>query len=62
MEISNLGEAKFFLGIEIIRNRQDKKIILSQRQFIEQKMQKFNKITERCLIRAKSRKGFRRRY
>jgi hypothetical protein len=44
MEISNLGEAKFFLRIEIIRNRQDKKIILLQRQFIEQKMQKFNKI------------------
>jgi hypothetical protein len=43
MEISNLGEAKFFLGIEIVRNRQDKKIILLQRQFIEQKMQKFNK-------------------
>jgi Reverse transcriptase (RNA-dependent DNA polymerase) len=43
LELSNLGEARYFLGIEIIRNRQNKRLVLSQRQFIEQIMQKFNK-------------------
>ena len=43
MDLSNLGEAKYFLGIEIIRDRENRKITLSQRNFIEQIMHKFNK-------------------
>ena len=35
MDLSNLGEAKYFLGIEIIRNRENKSLILSQRRFIK---------------------------
>jgi Reverse transcriptase (RNA-dependent DNA polymerase) len=43
LELSNLGEAKYFLGIKIIRNRQNKRLVLLQRQFIVYIMQKFNK-------------------
>jgi Reverse transcriptase (RNA-dependent DNA polymerase) len=43
MDLSNLGEAKYFLGIEIIRDRKNNKISLSQRNFIEQIIYKFNK-------------------
>jgi hypothetical protein len=45
LELSNLEEAKYFLGIKIIRNRQNKRLVLLQRQFIEYIMQKFNKNT-----------------
>ena len=43
MDLSDLKKAKYFLGIEIIRERENRKIILSQRQFIDQIMRKFNK-------------------
>jgi hypothetical protein len=29
LELSNLEEAKYFLGIKIIRNRQNKRLVLS---------------------------------
>jgi hypothetical protein len=45
LELSNLEEAKYFLGIKIIRNRQNKRLVLSQRLFIKHIMQKFNKNT-----------------
>ena len=43
LEVSDLGEVKYYLGIEIIRNRQDKSIILTQKGFILNLLNKFNK-------------------
>jgi hypothetical protein len=34
MELTNLGEVKYFLGIEISRNRQKQTITLNQKSYI----------------------------
>jgi hypothetical protein len=44
LEITNLGEIKEFLGVEIIRNREDRSIIITQRSFINKILEKFNKL------------------
>lgn len=43
LEISNLGEIKDFLGIEIIRDRPNKSLIITQRSFINKILNKYNK-------------------
>ena len=43
LEVSNLGEARDFLGIEIIRNRQNKALTITQRGFINKILNKYNK-------------------
>lgn len=43
LQISNLGEVKYYLGIEIIRDRQNRSIKLSQKGFIDNLLNKFNK-------------------
>lgn len=43
LETTDLGEASFFLGIEIIRNRQTKEIWLKQLKYIKNMLEKYNK-------------------
>jgi len=43
LEISNLGEIKEFLGIEVIRNRSKRSIIITQKSFIANILKKYNK-------------------
>lgn len=43
LEISNLGEIREFLGVEIIRNRSNRSIYLTQRSFINKILERFNK-------------------
>lgn len=41
-EMTDLGEAKSFLGLELTRDRKSKKIWLSQQHYIEQILKRFN--------------------
>ena len=41
MDISDLGPIKFFLGIEISRNRKERNITLSQKDYIQKILDKF---------------------
>ncbi len=43
LEVSNLGEIKEFLGVEIIRDRSKRSIIITQRNFIKKILYRFNK-------------------
>ena len=45
LEISNLGPIKYYLGVEISRDRQDNKLVLSQQAFIGNLLNKFNKLS-----------------
>ena len=47
LEITNLGEIKEFLGVEIIRDRKNKSLIITQRSFINKILTKFNKLNNR---------------
>ena len=47
LEITNLGEIKEFLGVEIIRNRSKRSLIITQRSFISKLLEKFNKLNNR---------------
>lgn len=44
LEITNLGEIKEFLGVEIIRDRPNKSLIITQRSFISKILEKYNKL------------------
>ena len=44
LEITNLGEIKEFLGVEIIRDRSKKSIIITQRSFTRNILYKYNKL------------------
>ena len=43
LELSSLGEAKFFLGIEIIRDRSKRPLYLKQTEYIRNILAKYNK-------------------
>ena len=43
LEVSNLGEIKEFLGVEIIRDRSKRSIVITQRNFIKKILHRFNK-------------------
>ena len=47
LEITNLGEIKEFLGVEIIRDRKKKSLIITQRNFINKILIKFNKLNNK---------------
>lgn len=47
LDITNLGEIKEFLGVEIIRDRSKKSIIITQRSFISKILTKFNKLNNK---------------
>jgi hypothetical protein len=44
LEVSNLGEIKEFLGVEIIRDRTKRSLLITQRSFISKMLNKFNKL------------------
>jgi hypothetical protein len=44
LDVSNLGEIKYYLGIEVFRNRSKKSIILTQKRFILNLLNRFNKL------------------
>ena len=44
LEITNLGEIKEFLGVEIIRNRSKRSLIITQRSFISKILEKYKKL------------------
>jgi hypothetical protein len=41
MEVTDLGPIKFFLGIEISRNKKEKSITLSQKEYTQKLLNKF---------------------
>lgn len=41
-EMKELGEAKKILGIEICRNKQQRKLLLSQKSYLEKLVNKFH--------------------
>jgi hypothetical protein len=43
LEVTNLGEIKEFLGVEIIRDRTKRSLIITQRNFIAKILNKYNK-------------------
>ena len=43
LKVSNLGEAKTFLGIEIIRDRKKRSVYLKQTKYIKDILEKYNK-------------------
>jgi hypothetical protein len=43
LEVTNLGEIKEFLGVEIIRDRYKRSIKITQRNFIAKILEKYNK-------------------
>lgn len=43
LEVTNLGEIKEFLGVEIIRDRANRSLIITQRSFIAKILSKYNK-------------------
>ncbi|KAF1925481.1 uncharacterized protein M421DRAFT_70010, partial [Didymella exigua CBS 183.55] len=43
LEVTNLGEIREFLGVEIIRDRKKKSLIITQRNFIANILKKYNK-------------------
>ena len=47
LEITNLGEIKEFLGVEIIKDRKNKSLIIIQRNFINKILTKFNKLNNK---------------
>jgi hypothetical protein len=55
MEVTDLGPIKFFLGIEISRNRKEKSITLSQKEYTQKLLDKFalnvKKTSNPCQIR-----------
>ncbi|GAX84605.1 hypothetical protein CEUSTIGMA_g12026.t1 [Chlamydomonas eustigma] len=44
LNIHDMGEAKFFLGMEIERNREKRTLVLSQRRFTEELLNKYSMI------------------
>ena len=42
VEISDLGNTQYYLGIEITRNRQNKELFLTQTKYIKELLYKFN--------------------
>jgi len=48
LEITNLGEIKEFLGVEIIRDRSKKSLVITQRSFINKILNKFNKVNNKA--------------
>ena len=44
LEVSNLGEIKYYLGIEVLRDRSNRSITLTQRNFILNLLNRFNKL------------------
>jgi hypothetical protein len=47
LEITNLGEIKEFLGVEIIRDRTKRSLLITQRSFINKLLSKYNKLTNK---------------
>ena len=47
LEITNLGEIKEFLGVEIIRDRSRRSLIITQRSFISKILEKYNKLNNK---------------
>ena len=47
LEVTNLGEIKEFLGVEIIRNRSKQSLIITQRSFISKILSKYNKLNNK---------------
>jgi hypothetical protein len=47
LEISNLGEIKEFLGVEIIRDRAKRSLIITQKSFITKILTKYNKLNNK---------------
>jgi hypothetical protein len=43
LEITDLGEIKVFLGVEIIRDRANRSLIITQRSFINKILEKYDK-------------------
>lgn len=43
VELSDLGPTKFYLGIEIHRDRPTKRLVLSQKRYLNQILDKYNK-------------------
>ena len=43
LELSSLGEARFFLGIEVIRDRSKRTLYLKQIEYIRDILAKYNK-------------------
>ena len=43
IEVSDLGEVKYYLGIEVTRDRRNKTIQLSQQGYLEKILDKYNK-------------------
>ncbi len=41
-DIHDMGDAKFFLGMEIVRDRERRTLVLSQRRFTEELLSKYN--------------------
>jgi hypothetical protein len=47
LEITNLGETKEFLGVEIIRDRSKRSLYITQRSFITKLLNKYNKLNNK---------------
>ncbi|XPS72906.1 hypothetical protein M3J07_005050 [Ascochyta lentis] len=47
LEVTNLGEIKEFLGVEIIRDRSKKSLVITQRNFISKLLSRFNKLNNK---------------
>ena len=47
LEITDLGEIKYYLGVEITRNRKEKSLSLSQASFTRNLLKRFNKVEEK---------------
>ena len=43
LELSDLGDVNYYLGIEVTRNREHKTITLSQKGYLEKILTRFNK-------------------
>ena len=43
IEISDLGDISYYLGIKVVRNRVSKSLYISQRKFIKEILQRFGK-------------------
>lgn len=49
VEISDLGDARFFLGMELSRNRKNKSLFLSQAKYIQELLNKFKMFDEKSI-------------
>jgi hypothetical protein len=47
LEVTNLGEIKEFLGVEVIRERSKRSLIITQRSFINKILTKYNKLNNK---------------